>query len=208
MTLPRLFVLGDSISIQYGPYLEQYLTGRFHYARKQGTEPALQHLDPPHDANGGDSSQVLAYLRAMQVHGGIPADVLLLNCGLHDLRTIPAMDDKQVTPTQYEANLLAIIETARAMGLKVIWVRTTPVVDEMHNAGRPDTEFHRYAADCDVYNSIADGVMRLTNVPSIDLYTFTRNLGPDVYCDHVHFHEHVREKQAAYIAGWLEAYRF
>ena len=29
MTCPRLFVIGDSISMQYGPYLEQYLTGQF-----------------------------------------------------------------------------------------------------------------------------------------------------------------------------------
>ena len=206
MTLPRLFVLGDSISIQYGPYLEQYLAGRYHYARKEGTELALQNLDNAQGANGGDSSQVLAYLKAMQASGGIPADVLLLNCGLHDLRTIPATDTKQVTPDQYEANLLAILETAQGMGLKVVWVRTTPVVDEVHNTGRADTDFHRYAVDVDVYNAIADSVMRLSKVPSIDLYTFTRNLGPDVYCDHVHFHEHVREKQAAYIAGWLELF--
>jgi lysophospholipase L1-like esterase len=204
--LPRLFVLGDSISIQYGPYLEQYLAGRYHYARKLGTEPALKDLDLPQDANGGDSSQVLAYLKAMQAHSGIPADVLLLNCGLHDLRTIPSTDTKQVTPAQYEANLLAILETANEMGLKAVWVRTTPVVDEVHNTGRVDTEFHRYAADVEVYNGIADGVMRLKHLSSIDLYTFTRNLGPDVYCDHVHFHEHVREKQAAYITGWLDLF--
>jgi lysophospholipase L1-like esterase len=206
MTLPRLFVLGDSISIQYGPYLEQYLTGRYHYARKEGTELALQNLDIAQGANGGDSSQVLSYLKAMQANGGILADVLLLNCGLHDLRTIPATDSKQITPDQYKANLLAILETAQEMGLKVVWVRTTPVVDEVHNTGRADTDFHRYAADVDVYNAIADEVMRSKNVSSIDLYTFTRNLGPDVYCDHVHFHEHVREKQAAYIAGWLELF--
>ncbi len=29
------------------------------------------------------------------------------------------------------------------------------------------------------------------------------NLGPDSCCDHVHFHEHVRQRQAAYIAGWV-----
>jgi hypothetical protein len=205
MSLPRLFVLGDSISMQYGPYLEQYLTGRYHYARKLGTEPALKGLDPPQDANGGDSSQVLAYLQAMQAHSGIPADVLLLNCGLHDIKTDPASGAKQVPPEQYEANLLAILDTAQETGLKVVWVRTTPVVDSVHNT-RPGMEFHRHTADGEFYNAIADRVMRSKHISSIDLYTFTRNLGPDVYCDHVHFHEHVREKQAAYIAGWLELF--
>jgi hypothetical protein len=41
----------------------------------------------------------------------------------------------------------------------------------------------------------------------IDLHSFTANLGPDLYIDHVHFPESIREKQAAYIAGWLDAYR-
>ena len=202
MKLNRLFVLGDSISIQYGPYLEQYLAGRCHYDRKRGTEPALEGLD--HDDNGRDSAHVLEYLRAMQKHGGIPADMLLLNCGLHDIKTSPETGEKQVTPDQYEANLSAIILLAREMGLRVIWVRTTPVDDAVHN--RLSTGFHRYAADCEVYNAIADGLMRGFAAPSIDLHGFTRNLGPDLYCDHVHFHEHIREKQAAYIAGWLDVY--
>jgi hypothetical protein len=205
MPLPRLYVLGDSISIHYGPYLEQYLAGRYQYARKQGTEPALQNLDPPHDSNGRDSAHVLAFLRAMQAHGGIPADLLLLNCGLHDIKTNPQTGEKQVSPDLYESNLLTIIQMVGDMGLKLVWVRTTPVDDAVHN--RPDSEFHRHAEDCEVYNAIADGLTRAFRIPSIDLYTFTRNVGTNLYCDHVHFHEHVREKQAAYIAGWLEACR-
>ena len=57
-----------------------------------------------------------------------------------------------------------------------------------------------------MYNAAADGVMAAAGVPMIDLYTFTRNLGPDLYCDHVHFHEHVREKQGAFVAGWVMGY--
>jgi len=44
-------------------------------------------------------------------------------------------------------------------------------------------------------------------VPVIDLNTFTLNLGADLYCDHVHYHEPIREKQAAFIAGWLADYQ-
>jgi hypothetical protein len=84
----------------------------------------------------------------------------------------------------------------------VVWVRTTPVDEAIHN--QREMAFHRFAADCDTYNAIADSVMRLNDVPVIDLYSFTRNLGADVYCDHVHFHDHIREKQAANITGWLQ----
>ncbi len=207
MRLPRLFVLGDSISIQYGPYLEQFVAGRFQYARKEGTELALQNLDMPQGANGGDSSHVLQFLKGMQAQGGLAADILLLNCGLHDIKTDPASGARQVEPDAYEANLLAIVQLVREMGLKLVWVRTTPVEDVVHNT-RPGMAFHRFAADNEVYNAIADGIMRLSDVPCIDLHTFTRRLGPDLYCDHVHFHEPVREKQAAYIAGWLAGYSF
>ena len=53
-----VFVVGDSISIQYGPFLEQMLSGRIAYARK-GSEDAtmaeaLRNLDIPVGANGGD----------------------------------------------------------------------------------------------------------------------------------------------------------
>ncbi len=36
---------------------------------------------------------------------------------------------------------------------------------------------------------------------------YSRNLGPESYCDHVHFHEHTREKQATFISDWLKAYK-
>ncbi|MDF3127913.1 hypothetical protein P0Y35_01760 [Kiritimatiellaeota bacterium B1221] len=48
--------------------------------------------------------------------------------------------------------------------------------------------------------------MKHYHIPIIDLNTFTRNLGDDIYCDHVHFLEAVRQQQAGYIAGWLSAY--
>lgn len=205
MSLPRLFVIGDSISIHYGPYLEQYVQGQYQYARKQGTELALQNLDVPQGANGGDSSHVLEFLRMMQANGGIEADVLLLNCGLHDIKTDPGTGEKQVTPEHYEANLRSIIEITREMGLMTVWVRTTPVDESVHN--HEQSSFYRFAADGEMYNVIGDAVMRAHEVPFVDLYTFTCNLGPGLYCDHVHFHEHIRAKQAAYIAGWLQAYR-
>ena len=62
---------------------------------------------------------------------------------------------------------------------------------------------HRFAADCRVYNALADSVMRRRGVPAVDLYAFTRALGPDLYADHVHFRPHIQARQAAFIAGWL-----
>src|SRR3954466_8909069 len=81
---PRLFVLGDSISMHYGPYLEQVLRGKWDYERKRGR---AENLDQGTGANGGDSNAVLAYLNERLAAGGIAADWLLLNCGLHDVKS-------------------------------------------------------------------------------------------------------------------------
>ncbi len=80
-------------------------------------------------------------------------------------------------------------------------MRTTPCDEQVHNTR--SMQFHRYAADCAAYNAVADHIMVEAGVPVIDLYTFTCNLGPDLYCDHVHFPVPIREKQAAFLAGWL-----
>lgn len=201
----KIYVIGDSISIQFGPYLEGYLKGIMAYSRKAGTEEALLNLDQPQGANGGDSSMVLAYLKERLRTGGIDADLLLVNCGLHDIKTDPTTGAKQVPLDQYERNLRAMLETVEEMRPRFVWIRTTPCDESVHNRNR-NGAFLRFAADCAAYNAAADRIMRDAGVPSIDLHTFTENLGPDLYCDHVHFHDAIRQKQAAFIAGWLQAF--
>lgn len=205
MKKPRLYVIGDSISMQYGPYLEQYLAGRFAYARKTAEVEARLNLPSPQGDNGGDSSAVLAYLARLVERDELVADLLLVNCGLHDIKTDPATGHKQVRLDDYRRNLAGIVAQAQKAKMPLVWVRTTPCDEAIHNS-RPDMAFHRFAEDCAAYNAAADEVMAAAGVLSIDLHSFTAGLGPELYCDHVHFEEHIREKQAAYIAGWVEAY--
>ncbi len=199
--MQKLFVLGDSISIQYGPYLAQMLRSAFKYARKEAAIQTPSDLPYPADANGGDSSMVLAYLGAHLA--GIAPDLLLLNCGLHDVKTGPQDGTRQVPPELYQENLLDIVQLVRRHRVRTVWVRTTPVDDETHNSR--SVGFHRFAQDVLCYNRIADAVFAKEGIPTIDLHTFTLSLGGSVYCDHVHFTERVRELQAAYIAGSLLA---
>ncbi|MDF2962536.1 MAG: hypothetical protein K0S39_4271 [Paenibacillus sp.] len=196
----NVFVLGDSISIQYGPFLEEALTPDFTYDRKKGTEQALLDLNKPVGANGGDSGMVLAYLRE-QKEQDVHYDILIVNCGLHDIKTDPVNGSKQVSPEQYEHHLQQICSIALSMSKQVIWIRTTPLIDEIHN--RLNASFHRFYKDVTDYNAIADKVMDRYSIPTLDLHTFTLNLGPDVYCDHVHFKDEVRKEQALYIAKQL-----
>lgn len=195
-----LHLVGDSISIQYHPHLERHLAGAIAYSRKSGDHG---NLDNPQGANGGDSAMVLAYLRGCRA-AGWSWDALAVNCGLHDIKTVPGTQSRQVPNDAYRANLQAIVAESRALAPRLIWIRTTQAVAAVHN--RAQSAFHRFEADQQRYNGIADEVMRAAGVPLIDLDGFTRTLGGDeVFCDHVHYTEPVRALQAAFMAGGLRA---
>lgn len=204
-TKPKVFVIGDSISMQYGPYLEKFLDGFMDYDRKRNDGTGPTDLDNPSGANGGDSRMVLEYLRLILADPGFQPDILLLNCGLHDIKTHPETKEKQVDLEEYRTNLLDIYKMVNEKGVKLIWVRSTPVDDEQHNSRQ--RSFYRYAADLDGYNRVADQVFSDNGVPIIDLYGFTQNLGEGLFIDHVHFDEDTRSRQAAYIAGYLLGYK-
>ncbi len=198
MNLPTLHVVGDSISIHYGPYLQAMLTEVMAYSRKTGPNGSL---DDTSAANGGDSALVLAYLRTLRPDRRF--DVLLVNCGLHDIRRDLVTNQPQIATDCYVANLRDILVEGQRLAQRVIWVRTTPVIDERHN--RLNTSFRRFEDDVETYNALADRLMREQRAGIVDLYTFTRNLGSTVYADHVHFTAEVRAQQAAFIAGYLSS---
>jgi len=205
MKLPMLFVVGDSISVQYGPYLEQYLKGRLDYVRRGGEdELAAINLNIPQGANRGDSTMVLAYLQARQNHDPINADLLMINCGLHDIKTDPTTRARLVPIELYQENLRRIVDIVRLAKPQMIWVATTPCDESVHN--HAESLFLRFRDDVKAYNAAAQEIMERAGIPVLDLYTFTVNLGDNLYCDHVHFTETVRHQQAAFIAGWVSAW--
>lgn len=204
--LPLVFVVADSISIQYGPYLERALAGAFRYGRMGGEAEAAANLDNPVGANGGDSNRVLAYLKDLAA-ANFHAEYLLVNCGLHDVKVDAQTKKLQVELDAYEQNLKQIVETSWEIAEHLIWVRTTAVVDDVHNAPA-DRDFLRYNRYVERYNRAADALMLALEVPAIDLYNLTNALGTaeQLYCDHAHFNDVVRMQQGVYIAGWLTAY--
>jgi hypothetical protein len=203
-----LHVIGDSISIQYGPYLEDCLAGRVAYSRKGSEDAAmaaaLRNLDMPSGANGGDSSMVLDWLRQRCADPAFRPDLLLLNCGLHDIKRAVPGNELQVPLAAYLENLVAITTLLAGRGTDLCWVRTTPVNDERHNSR--SKQFHRHAADLAEYNTTADAVMASSGVRSIDLHAFSARLGDEAFIDHVHFSVPARREQAAFIAGHVLAW--
>jgi lysophospholipase L1-like esterase len=199
VTYPKVFVIGDSISMHYDPYLEKSLSGFFKYDRKRGTD---KNLDEPNGANGGDSNMVLAYLKELENSDDFKTDYLLINCGLHDIKRSGENSDCQVSVAQYVKNLEDIITLSRKLKMQLIWINSTPVVDTIHNA---KMGFKRYNNDIIKYNNAAADLMKKERIPIIDLYTFTKKFIPEGYIDHVHYNLEVRQQQADFIAGSLTA---
>lgn len=197
----NVFVIGDSVSIHYGPFLKKMIKDKFNYDRKRGTHEALIDLDNPVGANAGDSRMVLSYLRE-EHDKNTKYDVLLLNCGLHDIRVNRETHEIQINIEEYKKNIIEIIKLSRIMSNKLIWIGLTPVVDKIHNSRKKG--FLRYSKDAENYNNAALEIMKEYNVPCIDMYNFTKNLGENIYFDHVHYKDEVRKLQAAFIAGHLD----
>lgn len=201
-TKTKIFLIGDSISVQYWPYLKEYMASWADMERKQDNGQAEKNLDVPEGANGGDSRMVLEYLRARFKEPSFQPDYLLVNCGLHDIKHDPKTGIIQVEADDYRKNLNAIFTLLAEKKVKPIWVRTTWVVDSVHNS--KSSSIRRYAVDVDKYNAIADEVAKQYNVPSIDLYEFSKELGIEHVIDHVHYDQSTRALQAAYITGFVQ----
>ena len=107
--MKTIHVVGDSISIHYGPYLAKYISPYYQYSRKEGQ---VEDIDSPDGPNAGDSSMVLAYLREC-IAAGMYWDAVIINCGLHDIKRYDGRP--QVPLAEYEENLLAIYELARRL---------------------------------------------------------------------------------------------
>ncbi len=157
--LPRVLLIGDSISLGYTPLVRELLKGVANVHR-----PA---------ANSGPTTAGLAgldtWLAVDTPAGQTPAkwDVIHFNFGLHDIKIMKGgLTDPilQVPPDQYEKNLRELVKRLQATGAKLIWASTTPVPDSTRLSPP------RIAADVLKYNEIAAHVMADNKIPTDDLY--------------------------------------
>ena len=198
--MKTVFIIGDSISLHYHEYIKKLLENKAQYYRKGSTgeiQEALNDPNNPFGANGGDSNLVLEYMQELKSKNK-KFDLLLINCGLHDIRVDRRNNKIQLDENQYRENLNKIIEISKDLSNKLIWISTTPVNDEIHNS-RNDG-YLRYNKDVEKYNELAQNIMSANNIKIIDLYEFTKKLeSKDIYRDHAHYREDICKKQAQFI---------
>lgn len=185
--LPRVLLIGDSISMGYTLPVRRMLAGKANVHR------ILE--------NGGPTINAIANIDSWLGKG--PWDAIHFNWGLHDLKI---MGDglHQVPIDQYEQNLLRLVKRLKQTKAGLVWASTTPVPE-----GRL-TGPSRRSADVPAYNAAAARIMRQEGVRINDLYAFALPQLAEIQRPaNVHFtdqgYERLAERVAASITGALEA---
>ncbi len=157
--LPRVLLLGDSISIGYTVPVRTLLKGQANVHR-----PA---------ANCGPTTNGVKNIDAWLGDG--KWDVIHFNWGLHDLKYMgPQVQNlanpknptshQQVSLEDYEKNLQILVKRLQQTGAVLIWRTTTPV---------PEGAKGRVVGDAAKYNEVALKVMQQHDVRIDDMYAYS-----------------------------------
>ncbi len=142
-SLPRVLLLGDSISIGYTVSVRELLKGKANVHR------AME--------NCGPTTRGLEKIERWL--GEKKWDLIHFNFGLHDLKYMnekgglvdPSKGRQQVPPAAYAKNLRGIVARLKETGATLIWRTTTPV---------PEGAGGRIRGDAVTYNAIALEIMK------------------------------------------------
>jgi lysophospholipase L1-like esterase len=170
--LPRVLLIGDSVSMGYTVPVRDLLKGKANVLRApentHHTRNVLEQLDN--------------YL------GKEKWDVILINSGGHDLtfikdeKPVPPPEGKiRVTIDEYEKNLHTIIQRLKKSNAKIIWAMTTPM-GEVYIQKKIRTE-----EDIVKYNAVAAKVMKEEGIIVNDLYKLSKPNTDKLLKDGVHF---------------------
>ncbi len=160
--LPRVLLIGDSISIGYTLPVRELLAGKANVHR------VLMNCGPTTYVNVLDG-----WLNDKR-HGEGKWDVIHFNFGLHDIKfadengkliEVTSTGKQQVSLANYEKNLREIVGKLKATGAKLIFCTTTPV---------PEGAAGRIPGDEVRYNEVALRVMKENDIAVDDLYAFAK----------------------------------
>lgn len=144
--LPRVLLLGDSISIGYTLPVREALKGKANVHRPPGNC----------SSTGYGLTELEGWL------GSGKWDVIHFNFGLHDAKQ-PPEGTRHAPPEIYGENLRRIVQRLKATGAKLIWATTTPV--PLGGNLAPNRRFGDIAA----YNAVALEIMQEEGVAIDDL---------------------------------------
>jgi lysophospholipase L1-like esterase len=178
--LPRVLLIGDSISVGYTVPTRKLLAGK-----------ANVHRIPK---NGESTDVGLKNIKAWLGEG--KWDVIHFNWGLHDIKL--GTGKHQVPIDEYEKNLREIVKTMKGTGATLIFATTTPVPEGKLSPPRK-------SEDVAAYNKVAKKVMDDNGVSINDLYAFALPQIEKIQLKaNVHFNDKGSEVLAERVAAAIE----
>ncbi len=185
--LPRVLIIGDSISIGYTPFVKEELKGRVTVSHNPGN---AQHT-------GTGLKKIDEWL------GNESWDVIHFNWGLWDLcyRDPPGSLKRgkksgrvSIELDQYQKNLEKLIIRLKKTGAKLIWASTTFV---------PEGETGRKMGDDLRYNEVARKLMKKHRIVINDLHAASAGFPGELFRapGDVHFKPEGRKKLAALVTA-------
>ena len=156
--LPRVLLIGDSISIGYTVGVRELLLGKANVHRPL--------------TNCGPTTKGVKELDKWL--GDKPWDVIHFNFGLHDLKYLGPRGQnladpkgegshQQVPLADYEKHLKTMVARLEKTGARLIWRSTTPV---------PPGARGRVVGDSAKYNKVAAKIMKERKIAIDDMYSF------------------------------------
>jgi hypothetical protein len=146
--LPKVLIIGDSISIGYTKPIFSMLAGKATVRRIPG--------------NGEFTAFGLEHINSWL--GSEKWDAIHFNWGIWDMHRLNGQ--VRTTPEQYEKNLRELVSILKATGAKLIWATTTPVGPVPSGMKNVPVNIE----DVPVYNAVAAKVMKENGVAIDDLY--------------------------------------
>ncbi len=154
--LPRILLIGDSISMGYTLDVRQLFKGKANVYRIHG--------------NGGDMTRFLANY-ARYLGAGTNWDLIHFNWGLHDIvrqdatKAYNSAAQPRFTEAEYVQHLEQCVAILKSTGAHLVWASTTPV---------PPQSAGRVTGDEVARNALAATIMQREGIAVDDLYTLMK----------------------------------
>jgi hypothetical protein len=162
--LPKVLLIGDSISIGYLPKVQELIKGKAIVDRI-----LLKPNGKPENCQG----TTFGVANIDRWLGDTKWDMIHFNFGLHDIKHVKPESGKssndpndppQANPKQYKKNLTEIVEKLKATGARLIFATTTPYPE--------GTKPYREFGDEVKYNKVAKKIMKKNDITINDLHAF------------------------------------
>ena len=189
--LPRVLLIGDSISIGYTVAVRDLLKGKANVHRPL--------------TNCGPTSKGVAEIDAWL--GEKKWDVIHFNWGLHDLKYMGSKGQNLADPNakdshpqipidQYKANMTKLVARLKQTGATLIWRSTTPV---------PEGAKGRVVGDSAKYNAVAASIMKENSIAIDDMFTYSRKMEGIQLPKNVHYSKEGSEQLAKKVVESIQA---